>query len=170
MATYVISAMVKNGCFGCMVHYSPYRISNPDTINDYQNELKLMYHGKMYIDKNILSNSSLREIRTRGLFNTFDSRFEVEYGILNIVNFLNEQITLGDTIIFAGVNYIRPLSRGAIEPIEDFEIDIIQFVLNRRAVFTNTLFNSGLSSYFNNTNSYIYTVSDPKFHNWINQV
>ena len=165
MATYIISSSYKNGYVGYVVYKNEQHITNPDIVNEFKNESRLFCYGCLNVNSNIYPNSILHDVKLKGLFNDRNTRFESEYSLLSLLTFLEKTLTIGDVLVVAGVPYIRPLVRGAIEFVDDFELSLMCLCSKYRATFTNSLYNCNLNKAFEENKQHV--ISDYKDSSWI---
>ena len=169
MATFIISTVCSGGYFGCMITVMKESLTNPEDINLYANNSILAYSAKTKISKNIYSDSILRSIDTYASFASDANRFCVEYGVYATLKFVESKMKYGDSVVIAGVPYVKPLARGILETVEDFEVDFIKLCYSKHAMFTNTLFQCGLKSKFDQMNVSQYIIANPNDYRWIEQ-
>lgn len=169
MATFVISTLCSGGYFGCMINTIKESCFNPEDINLYANKSILAYSAKTKISKNIYSDSILRSIDNYSSFASDANRFCVEYGVYVALKFVESKMQYGDSVVIAGCPYVKPLARGILETIEDFEVDFIKLCYSKRVLFTNTLFQCGLKAKFDQMKVSQYMIANPNDYRWIEQ-
>ena len=169
MATFIITTICSGGYFGCTIHSIKEQLTNPEDINLYANNSVRVYSAKTKISKNIYSNSILRTIDDYSSFASDANRFCVEYGIYALLKFMESKIKRGDCVIISGCPYVKPLVRGILEPVEDFEVDLIKLCYSKRVMFSTTLFKCELKSKFDQMQVSPYIIANPTDHRWIDQ-
>ena len=168
MATFVVSTIHKGEYFGCMIHKIDTTIKNPEIINDYIQDSKMLYSAKSRISKQIYPCSTLRNINLHSRFNDSNTRFNVEFGVYAALRFIECEVKPGDNIVVANAQYVNSLVRGAFEIIEDFEAELIGYCYKHNVLFANTAFRCGLNVQIDTMKASSYLVSNPYNYKWIN--
>jgi hypothetical protein len=148
VATYIVSASCKNRVVSIAVHRSETYVRDPEDINNCT-DLTLVCYGKTKIADSVYATSPLREMTTNNMFGSGGTRLDIEFAIYSLMHYLHRNIYSSDLVIFAGVDFIRPMVRGAIEPIEEFELDLIMYCNHFNAMFTNTRLHCNFNQFVN---------------------